>query len=286
MDFNINIGLPSETEKYLLGSSKFKAFASAICKLTGTYNYDFENYKVINLLISYFSRSQQFENLQSDKQVLSLKKGALLLGNTGSGKTELLKCFQGLTRNLETAYSFHAANIFVYSEYHNYRDKNICIDDLGKEDFVSAYGVKIDIMSDIILARYDAFKSFGSITHFTTQLSEKQLTEKYGAHILGRLKEMCNFFPLGIAEQYTDRRLKKSPFIPQSVQDKDFPLFYPTYKTKAAQILEEQIRQVEEEFYPKAIKESELEETAEQRVQRRKDSLFGVLNERMLNLTK
>lgn len=225
--------------------NKFRAGSLLRC---GSFFYDLENYQTINKLISYFSGSEKFEKLPSKSQVLSLKKGVFLVGNTGSGKTELMRIFQGLVRNLETAYSFNSAISYTNIEFSALQRKNILIDDFGKEDVKNEYGVKIEVLSDLIFKRYDAFKSFGSLTHFTTQLTEEDIAARYGAHILGRIKEMCNIFPLGTSETAIDRRNSAIPFQPMPVHTKEFPMFFPNYKTIEAEEMEKRTLEVLENY--------------------------------------
>lgn len=229
--FNISQDIPQTIRDYISQSNLFCAFKQAVTCRMKHFIYDLENYRQINYLIAYFARKPNFEG-QSSKQILSLSKGICLIGNTGSGKTELMQAFRGLVRNMEHAFILKPANALNYEEWIGLNTKNFCIDDLGKEDKVGVFGVQKDYMSDLIFARYNEFKSYGTITHFTTQLSEAQISERYGAHILGRIKEMCNIFVLGDKDNYTDRRVKATPFIAKSPVANDFPLFFPNYITE------------------------------------------------------
>lgn len=65
-------------------------------------------------------------------------------------------------------------------------------DDLGTEQKANNYGKATEIFKRIIEDRYDKWKYTGLRTHFTTNLDNKEMIERYGERAYDRLKEMCS----------------------------------------------------------------------------------------------
>jgi len=72
-----------------------------------------------------------------------------------------------------------------------------CFDDLGAENCEAVYfGNKVNLMSDIMMSRYELFLR-GIITHCTTNLSPQDLQDRYGERIRSRFREMFNVIKIG-----------------------------------------------------------------------------------------
>lgn len=182
-------------------------FDTAISRFTTEFIVDQENSQVIQDMKNYFQNDLEFE-----KNGLSLQKGILLMGTFGSGKTILFKVFQKTTGGkfkinmcpdvaMEYSSNGHAALM-------RFADKeDRCFDDLGMESRQKFYGQEENTMALVIARRYEIFRSFGTVTHFTTNLNGNQIREHYGERVYSRLQEMCNFIILGGNENSTDRRL-------------------------------------------------------------------------------
>jgi len=144
----------------------------------------------------------------------SLKKGLLVSGNIGCGKTTAMKIFRKLTyqfRIYETRYIIREFNIDgmeVLNKYgkESYLQKypeapktpiNLCFDDFGLEDTNSQlYGNSANVIGEIMLDRYEGFVNYGIRTHATTNLSPANIEEIYGDRLRDRLREMMNFIVL------------------------------------------------------------------------------------------
>lgn len=211
------------------------------------FNYDYVideyNYKPIADMLAYLPNIPN--NLGSDiqeyilqyakdllafhKSPLLPEKGCLLFGGVGSGKTEFLKMFCFIShifsgnaikyvhsRDLMTKYEVEGMAGII--EYLQQKSGFVVIDEIGLDNEVSFhYGNKINIISDIILTRYEIWKNKGVVTFFSTNLSIDELRNKYDERVYSRLVEMCNF----VIFDSSDRRIttKNNPFV-QSLTNK------------------------------------------------------------------
>lgn len=164
---------------------------------------DQDNEEVVKQLSLYFSCDPRMEQYGLDP-----KKGLILAGPPGCGKTTLMKLYANnmahsfqIVSCRKVGYDFSeqgfktievysmnfkgAANIFGHTEY------GFCFDDLGADDERKRFGDKVNVMAEIIMERYDKapFKS----TYLTTNLEVDQIEEVYGTRVRSRLREMCNF---------------------------------------------------------------------------------------------
>ncbi len=133
------------------------------------------------------------------KMGIDTNKGLLLSGPVGCGKTSLMKLLPYLaphktnyeiipTRNI--VFNFNAAGFEVLEKYND--TKNYCFDDLGVEPTGCHYTKECNVMGEILLSRYDIFKTKNWKTHITTNLNAEELEARYGSRVRSRLREMMN----------------------------------------------------------------------------------------------
>jgi DNA replication protein DnaC len=130
--------------------------------------------------------------------IKNCKKGVILYGRTGTGKTLILELLMRLIhpqdkRKFMKAYSLDKViefNTTGHDLFLNNRDKNLWFDDLGAEGKGSYYGDKFEVMERMIQIRYDLYRN-GILTHFTTNLSPNEIKARYGERAWSRLTEMC-----------------------------------------------------------------------------------------------
>jgi energy-coupling factor transporter ATP-binding protein EcfA2 len=170
-----------------------------------------EDHDLIQKLLAYFSNSTE----NCSHFGLSPRKGILLSGPVGCGKTSLLKLFNTLLLPLykyqvkpcrDISFEFNQNGYSVihkYStnSYNRGQHKIDCFDDLGTENHLKFYGVECNIMAEIMLSRYDQFCAQGLQTHITTNLTSMDIEEQYGKRVRSRMREMFNLLAFDTTSQ-------------------------------------------------------------------------------------
>lgn len=160
------------------------------------------------------------DELVAEKMDIDLRKGILLSGPIGCGKTTLLRLMQGFPtkrKNFTIISTRQIVSEFMQSGYEvlekysrgNFNQdvrspKIYCFDDLGTETTSKYFGNDCNVMAEILLTRYDLFKEKGIITHITTNLSATEIESQYGNRLRSRMREMFNLF--GYEESSEDKR--------------------------------------------------------------------------------
>lgn len=153
---------------------------------------------------------------------LNLRKGIMLTGPVGCGKTSLMKLIgfffprenQFLikpTREVSLEFErdgFGVINLYSKGSYFKWGNTPIpkawCFDDLGLEHTPKYFGNECNVMAEILLARYDLFVAKRMMTHITTNLSASELEAIYGNRIRSRMREMFNL--IAFDSLATDKR--------------------------------------------------------------------------------
>ncbi len=173
-----------------------------------------ENQRLITLFSQYFTQDSRFE---SENEGFSFKKGLLLYGGIGIGKTSLFQIFIRnplasymvvSCREIANGYANNAAKGAKGTDYlddyideidptHNNPFKQdawgICFDDLGTESSKKTFGNEVNVMEEILLSRYDRRIALTAKTHITTNLSAEEIGDNYGTRVRSRMREMFNF---------------------------------------------------------------------------------------------
>jgi len=150
------------------------------------------------------------DNKEAVKRKLDLRKGILLTGSIGCGKTSLMslvkyffqpgKQYQ-IKSTRDISFEFEKDGYKVINRYSknppnlsyiNPVPNIFCFDDLGIEQTQKYFGNECNVMAEILLSRYDLFISKGIPTHLTTNLSASEIVEKYGNRVRSRMREMFN----------------------------------------------------------------------------------------------
>lgn len=153
---------------------------------------------------------------------LDIRKGIVLSGCTGCGKTTLFKMFNfnfywkcdqpggPLSKENTLLFAWNSCR-GIAMEYTDKQHGGIAalkkyfgggpsfFDDLGAENIGSHYGTKADVMGEIIQSRYENNRM---LTFLTTNLTYEQIQQTYGERVSSRLAEMCNWVDMKINEDY------------------------------------------------------------------------------------
>ncbi|WP_276499374.1 ATPase [Pontibacter litorisediminis] len=171
-----------------------------------------EDYALLNRLLAYFSGDQ----ITAEAQGLSLRKGILLTGPVGCGKTCLMTLLRLLLLPAEryrvvpcrqVSFAFQRDGFDVIGRYSNGgggKPLVYCFDDLGAEQVQRHYGNTCQVMGEVLLSRYDLFISSGLKTHMTTNLTSTEIEQVYGLRVRSRMREMFNL--VSFAGQAEDKR--------------------------------------------------------------------------------
>lgn len=154
----------------------------------------------------YWNRDPAFELLEN----ISLRKGLLVFGSYGTGKTSSFQIIQNmakhyqvrelwfpiistqevvakfnLEKNKEDVIQYYSSGVFLF-------------DDLGAEtegNNIYQYG-KEEVFVRILLNRYRNFERLGTKTHITTNLNLNQIEQRYGKQLSDRFIKMFNLLKL------------------------------------------------------------------------------------------
>lgn len=194
----------------------FKIEMNRRLKFSGQkFEYHSEGYKVLyHTLISYFSRSEKFFDspIVKNAKGKSLDKGLLILGGHGIGKTFFFDTMTEFNSQLipyKNNFARHSSNEVVelydlngakgITEFVNKGQRYF--DDLGSEEAGSHFKTS-NVFRVLIERRYDIFKRQGLKTFITSNLSRKEILDRYGSRVESRIFEMFNI----IVTEGEDRR--------------------------------------------------------------------------------
>lgn len=178
------------------------------------------NRQLVEALVLYFAGDERAEHWGGHN--ISLKKGIMLTGNIGCGKTFLMNLLRinptgaylmKSCRDIADEYKTHGVEgIQKYSSLRQVSSRNPmngsdqfgwCFDDLGTEDTSANFGNRANVMEQVILSAYDRVETRGRI-HLTTNLTASEIEAKYGSRVRSRMREMFNI--VSFPSNAVDRR--------------------------------------------------------------------------------
>ena len=130
---------------------------------------------------------------------LDINKGLLISGPVGCGKTTLMNLMPSSNWNKIKYETIPTRNIVKdfneagFEELEKYKDtKDYCFDDLGLEPTGCHNTNDCNVMEEILLSRYNLFKTKNAKTYITTNLNAEELEARYGSRVRSRMREMFN----------------------------------------------------------------------------------------------
>jgi DNA replication protein DnaC len=122
--------------------------------------------------------------------------------NTGIGKTMGMEVISDIfTIRIETVVKLSEAYVENHDRYlemlkspnfyRSTKKNDLIIDEVGAESITNNYGKKSEVFVDVLETRYNDFIQKGAFTHFTSNLTKKQLESRYGHRVWSRINEMC-----------------------------------------------------------------------------------------------
>ena len=145
-----------------------------------------EDYEIIFKLLVYFLRDEP----TAEKYQISFRKGILLTGPVGCGKTSLMHLVKFFlpaeSRHIvkpcrDVCFEFSQEGYTIIRKYSHQSlnkddsPKTYCFDDLGTESTLKYYGNDCNVMAEILLSRYDMFIHHQMRTHITTNLNGDEI---------------------------------------------------------------------------------------------------------------
>lgn len=164
------------------------------------------DYKIIfQLLVYFYSDLENAAHLE-----MNLKKGILLSGPVGCGKTSLMFlmrhflakdaqytvvatrdiCLEFLRDGFQVVEKYASKSFVVAQDI--VLPKTYCFDDLGLESDLKHYGNETNVMAEILLSRYPLSIHQRMKTHAITNLCADELEKTYGNRVRSRMREMFN----------------------------------------------------------------------------------------------
>jgi DNA replication protein DnaC len=183
------------------------------CLFGKPFFYDNVVAKNIEPIFHYFLESENFfncENLRSDISAPTFKKGLLLIGNVGVGKTHVMEVFESVFKKYPP-HRFKIVPTYKVVEkyediktsedrkffYQTYTTGTILFDDLNSEKIASNFG-HVNIMREILIRRstinQKTYLTLNPFPGFENDLNQSLLNlgENYDQRMVDRLYEMFN----------------------------------------------------------------------------------------------
>ena len=150
-----------------------------------------DNKKIITALCFFISSDPRFETVLG----YSFKKGLLIRGISGLGKTFLVRCVKDNEIKPITILSMIEIAESVKSEGEfdiRLSDKINYLDDVGTEQhIINHFGTKINFFKNFIETYYLNNRPFDKLI-ISTNNNFQELEDKYGFRVRSRLKDMFN----------------------------------------------------------------------------------------------
>lgn len=161
------------------------------------FEYTEDNKALLTDLSYYCAGDERYEASELTRNRPSLKKGILILGSYGVGKSIIMRAclpFLGSAQGICTAIVKACEKTNTFTAY---TKGDWYFDDLGTEPKAKfSKAESSPLFTDIIEARHynNRYGHSPNKTHITTNLLHEELEEKYGERVGSRINEMFNMY--------------------------------------------------------------------------------------------
>jgi len=183
-----------EQREQLLSTWKAKTFYNLIkfhfMQVRGEFIRNEHNELLIKAICYFLSSDPRFETELN----FSFNKGLMLIGESGTGKTEVIRA---VANNPLWPIRIHSIIDIIFTvkqigECELNTQQLLMIDDVGTEaEVVNHYGTKMTWFKDFIETYYLTYRSYNGLI-ITTNLGGAQIEARYGYRVRSRLREMFN----------------------------------------------------------------------------------------------
>jgi hypothetical protein len=221
-------------------AEKIAAVREILAKHFPGFEIDEHNGPVIDAISLYMFNDPAFEKISPEICANpSLRKGILIGGPVGTGKSLLLKIFADISNKFNPfhvkRYSFQSTRSVVgeYRDKLRLKEPVTLIRELGLKDFrklndgtkeprsrcfdgigeelmngpIRDYGNTLNVFMEILADRYDMFIDHGMLTHGSTNCDAGELEEFYSLRMLSRFRQMFNSFELKGRDRRPDGKI-------------------------------------------------------------------------------
>lgn len=203
----------TEIDEYFLKQEIVRSCEEKAASKGEEWIWDAQTSWMVRNMMYYFANDERIND--EGESGWDLRKGILLYGNVGVGKTWLFEVFRYIARKhlVVCGKNFKMNECIDISKMHNtvrwkiskgiqlapdekldrYMIGNWCFDDLGQEPLeINDFGNKSVLMEEILAERNAHFAAGRYLTHATTNLSLDELKDRYGLRLFDRMMHMMN----------------------------------------------------------------------------------------------
>ncbi len=200
----------TDESQYSLHSAMIKEIGNSyMFREFSQFDIDDHNRNVLRFLLYYFNGCKRAEEVFPNEHY-KIHKNILLVGEPGTGKTMIMQIFSDylkMTRNENSFQNISSTQLMNYYKLNGHIDKytynegankdsfdgspfNVCLNDLGlMTENQKSYGTTLTQVTDeFLFARYEIYQQLGKKYHITSNLSVKDLKERFEGRLVDRFK--------------------------------------------------------------------------------------------------
>lgn len=204
----------TDEEEYKVHASMVRAMGTSyMLREFSEFVVDEHNRDVLRFLVYYFNNCILAESVFPNENY-KLHKNIMLIGEPGTGKTMIMQVFSDYLQAINNDNQFQNISMtqlmnyqkvfghidkYTYNElkgssnneaYDGCKPFNVCLNDLGlaTENQKSFGTVLSQVTDEFLFARYEIYQQFGKRYHITSNLTVKQLKQRFEGRLVDRFK--------------------------------------------------------------------------------------------------